>query len=127
VSDDHEATERLRTRWEEQVPGVPLVQIESPYRALSGPLVAYLDLLDQAWPSEKEAPVTFVVLPEYVPRHWWERILYNQSTRPLRTALLGRPNTVVVTVPYRREDPIAFGTGSPPPATGPTSRPDADQ
>ena len=25
------------------------------------------------------APITFVVVPEYVARHWWERILYNQS------------------------------------------------
>ena len=46
------------------------------------------------------------MVPEYVARHWWERILYNQSAKRLRTALLGRPHTVVVNVPYRREDPI---------------------
>jgi hypothetical protein len=45
-----------------------------------------------------------VVIPEYVARHWWERILYNQSANRLRSALLGRPHTVVVNVPYRRED-----------------------
>ncbi len=95
----------MRGRWERQVPGVPLVVVESPYRALVGPLVAYLDVLDRAWPPDKPAPITFVVLPEYVARHWWERILYNQSAKRLRTALLGRPHTVVVNVPYRREDP----------------------
>jgi hypothetical protein len=39
-----------------------------------------------------------------VARSWWERILYNQAAKRLRTVLLGRPHTVVVNVPYRRED-----------------------
>jgi hypothetical protein len=82
--------------------------VESPYRALTGPLLAYLDVLDQAWPPDREAPITFVVIPEYVARHWWERILYNQSTSRFRGALIGRPNTVVTQVPYRREDPGHF-------------------
>ena len=50
-------------------------------------------------------PITFVVIPEFVARHWWERLLYNQSAARLRRALLGRTHTVVVNVPYRREDP----------------------
>ena len=49
-----------------------------------------------------------MVIPEYVARSWWERILYNQSSKRLRTVLLGRPHTVVVAVPYRREDPGMF-------------------
>ncbi len=108
VADDREYAEETRAAWERQVPGFPLVVVESPYRALTGPLLAYLDVLDHAWPPDKEAPITFVVIPEFVPRHWWERILYNQSTNSLRRALLGRPNTVVTNVPYRREEPAAF-------------------
>ena len=89
----------MREAFERQMPGVPLVVVESPYRALVGPLLAYLDVLDAAWPPDKEAPITFVVIPEYVARSWWERILYNQSAKRLRTVLLGRPHTVVVNVP----------------------------
>ena len=44
------------------------------------------------------------MIPEYVARSWWERLLYNQSAKRLRSALLGRPHTVVVDVPYRRDD-----------------------
>jgi len=113
ISDDPDEFAATRQDWERQVPGVPLVIVESPYRALVGPLIAYLDVLDRAWPPGKEAPVTFVVVPEYVARHWWERILYNQSAKRLRTVLLGRPHTVVVNVPYRREDPAAFDLGPP--------------
>jgi amino acid transporter len=104
VSDDPDAAARIRDEWEVQLPDVPLVIVESPYRALVGPLQAYLDVLDETWPSDREAPITFVVIPEFVARSWWERILYNQSARRLRTALLGRRHTVVVNVPYRRED-----------------------
>ena len=35
-----------RADFERQIPGVPLVVVESPYRALAGPLLAYLDVLD---------------------------------------------------------------------------------
>ena len=108
VVDDHAYAERVRTEWARQVPGVALVIVESPYRALTGPFLAYLDVLDHSWTPGKDAPITFVVIPEYVPRHWWERILYNQSTNPLRRALLGRPNTVITNVPYRREEPALF-------------------
>jgi amino acid transporter len=103
ISEDPESAIEIRERWERQLPEVPLVIVESPYRALVAPLISYLDVLDRAWPSGKDAPVTFVVVPEYVARSWWERILYNQSAKRLRTALLGRPHTVVVNVPYRRE------------------------
>jgi len=105
VSDDPAEAAVIRRQWEQQLPDIPLVFVESPYRALVGPLLAYLDVLDQAWPPDKDAPVTFVIVPEYVARSWWERILYNQLARRLRTALLGRRNTVVVNVPYRRDDP----------------------
>ncbi|HYM83949.1 MAG TPA: APC family permease [Candidatus Dormibacteraeota bacterium] len=108
ISDDPDETARVRTLWERQVPGVPLVIVESPYRALAGPFLAYLDVLDRAWPPGKEEPITFVVVPEYVARNWWERILYNQSAKRLRAVLLGRPYTVIVAVPYRREDRAAF-------------------
>jgi amino acid transporter len=108
ISDDPDEVADVRERWERQIPGVPLVIVESPYRALAGPFLAYLAVLDRAWPPDRPEPITFVVIPEYVARRWWERILYNQSARRLRAVLLGRPNTVIVNVPYRREDPSQF-------------------
>jgi amino acid transporter len=102
VTDDIEAADELRARWEQQLPDVPLVIVESPFRAVISPVVAYLDILDQAWPPDKEAPITIVVLPEYVARHWWDRLLYNQTAKRLKSALLGREHTVIADVPYRR-------------------------
>jgi amino acid transporter len=104
ISDDPVAAEAVRVRWRRHLPRVPLVVVESPYRALVGPLMSYLDVLDAARPADEPDPITFVIVPEFVARHWWERLLYNQSARRVRSALLGRPHTVVVDVPYRREE-----------------------
>jgi amino acid transporter len=99
VTDDIADAERLRQRFREQLPGIPLVIVESPYRQLVRPFVRYLE--DVA--SRDGDDVLVVVLPEYVPRHWWERFLYNENARRIQTALLGRPNILVAAVPYRRE------------------------
>jgi amino acid transporter len=111
VTTEIEEAERLRERWERQLPGVPLVVVESPYRALVGPVVTYLDVLDRAWPPDRETPTTIVVLPEYVARHWWDRLLYNQTAKRLKAALVGREHTVIADVPYRRSDHRDIGPG----------------
>jgi hypothetical protein len=103
VSDDPARSDAVRETWMQTVPGVPLVLVESPYRALIAPVVAYLDVLDRSRTDSVEAPITFVLIPEYVARHWWERMLYNQAAKQLRAALLGRPHTVVINIPYRRD------------------------
>jgi ribosomal protein S18 acetylase RimI-like enzyme len=104
VTTELDEAERLRERWERQFPGVPLVVVESPYRALVGPMITYLDVLERAWPPDKEAPTTIVVLPEYVARHWWDRLLYNQAAKRLKSALVGREHTVIADVPYRKSE-----------------------
>lgn len=73
-----------------------LVMIESPYRSLVPPLVSYIDALRDRNPG---TTVT-VVLPEFVPAHWWERILHNQTALRLKFALYSDPGVVVVNVPY---------------------------
>jgi amino acid transporter len=99
VTDDVEQAEELRARFARQLPGIPLTIVESPYRALLRPLVRFLEFTADQAPDE----VIVVLLPEYVSRHWWERILYNQNTRRIRADLLGRRNLLVAEVPYRRD------------------------
>jgi len=96
VSDNAEEAEEIRQRWEEVIPEIPIVLIESPYRSFIAPILAYIDALDRSYPGE----TVTVVLPELVPRHFWQGILHNQSAIPLKRALLSRPNTVVIGIPY---------------------------
>ncbi len=96
ITDDPAEAEALRAEWEERVPDIPIVILESPYRALVAPFLAYIDALDRANPG---ARIT-VVLPEFVPAQLWQRLLHNQPAVRLRHALQARPNTVAVNVPY---------------------------
>jgi amino acid transporter len=96
VNDDAREIDALRREWEARGDPVELVILESPYRALMGPLLAYIDAVDQLDPSR---PVT-VILPEFVPRHLWEYPLHNQTALRLKFRLFFRRNTVVIDVPY---------------------------
>ena len=69
ITIDAEAAEVLREDWEHMLPDVPLVIIETPYRSLVLPFLHYLDVMAPTPPNT----ITIVVLPEYVPRHWWDR------------------------------------------------------
>ncbi len=98
VTDDAARGAALRERFERQVPDIPLVIVESPYRSLVRPLVRYLE---EAVKASGDRQV-IVLLPEYAARHWLERFLYNDNGRRIREALLGREHVLVAEVPYRR-------------------------
>ena len=101
VTDDVAAGERLRERFERQLPGLRFVIVESPYRNLVDPLIRYLEVT-----AEQDADsVTVVLLPERVSRHWWERILFNQNVHRIREALTGRSDILVADVPFRSREP----------------------
>jgi hypothetical protein len=91
--------EQFRIQWAEWMPGIELVIIESPYRSLIGPLLAYIEALRTAYPCD----TLTVVLPEFVPSRWWEQLLHNHTAFRLRMALLFHPGVVTVSVPYHGE------------------------
>jgi amino acid transporter len=99
ITADLEAGEALRQQWDRVLPGVSLVIVETPYRSLVVPFLHYLDVMA---PTE-EGTITIVVLPEYVPRHVWDRLLYNQTAARVKRSLVGRPDTVVADVPFGTE------------------------
>jgi amino acid transporter len=101
VTDDIAAGERLRERFERQLPGLRFVIVESPYRNLVDPLIRYLEVT-----TEQEAgSVTVVLLPERMSRHWWEKFLFNQNIHRIREALTGRSDILVADVPFRSREP----------------------
>lgn len=97
---DGESGEKMRAAWKEWDPGVSLKVLESPYRSLSRPLLAYIDRL---WKSNHDDYIT-VVLPEYVPARWWHQMLHNQSSLLLKGRLLFKPGVIVTNVPYHLKE-----------------------
>jgi amino acid transporter len=100
ITNDPESAAELRQRWPEWGGGTELVIVESPYRALIGPLLRYLDALQAQSPNRS----VVVVLSEVAPRHWWENFLHNQTTLRLKLRLFGRPGTIVADVPFHLPD-----------------------
>jgi hypothetical protein len=97
------AGEKVRTDWEERWPDVPMVIVPSPYRSIVSPLIQYLEETDE---QLNDGRVAVVVLPEFVPSHWWQNLLHNQTAWLLKTALLYRRNwrgyqRIIIDVPYR--------------------------
>jgi amino acid transporter len=91
-----EETRKVQESWTQWNPGVELVVLEAPYRAIVGPLLEYLNVVER----EHRDDLITVVLPEFVPRRWWQQVLHNQTALLLKGALLFRKNVVVVDVPY---------------------------
>lgn len=98
--------EDVREKWQRFWPDVPLVVIPSPYRSIIEPLLDFLDKTDQEHNDGYQATV---VLPEFIPAHWWEAILHNQTAWLLKAALLYHRHNlgfqrVIIDVPYYLRD-----------------------
>ncbi|MBA2621440.1 MAG: amino acid permease [Acidobacteria bacterium] len=89
-------TEEIRKEWEIWGEGIPLRIIESPYRLVTTPLLKFIN--DEA-ESHKNS-ITTVVLPEFVPRAWWQQLLHNQTTLLIKGKLLFSKNIVVTSVSH---------------------------
>ena len=90
------ATAALRDQWPTWGQEVQLAVLESPYRSLLEPLLAYIERLRREDPSS----YITVILPEFVPRRLWQHLLHNQHALLIKGALLFKPNVVVTSVPF---------------------------
>ena len=93
---DPSATARLEERWSKGGCGVPLVVLASPYRSMLRPLLDYIGRIRE---RDEESVVT-IVIPEFMPRRWWQHLLHNQTALLVKGALLFRRGVVVVDVPF---------------------------
>jgi amino acid transporter len=98
VSTDPLESEKVREKWELFGEGTRLVLLESPYRLLIEPVMNYLEqILEKRQPNE----IITVVVPQFVPKHWWENLLHNQTAMMLRMGFMFKPGLVIIEVPYQ--------------------------
>jgi hypothetical protein len=96
VEADPARTLKVEEKWAKWGLGVPLVVLTSPYRSILRPLLEYIDNIQ----SRGDDQMITIVLPEFLPRKWWQHILHNQTALLVKGALLFRKNIVVADVPY---------------------------
>ena len=106
-----EEERRIHDQWDDFDIPVDLRTVFSPFRDLTGPVLAAIDELD----AERPDDVVTVVIPEFVVEHWWDQALHNQSALMIKSRLRQRPNTAILSVPVQVQDAAAnasVGEGS---------------
>ncbi len=100
VSTDRERAQKLKEKMKQYAPDIQLVILDSPFRQFLRPMIAYVEAL------HKQSPDAFVtmILPEFIPAHWWEKFLHGRTAQRLRSAFEMHPNVAVVLVPYLLDD-----------------------
>jgi hypothetical protein len=64
-----------------------------------------IDFIDENDRQHNDGQQATVVLPEFIPAHWWQALLHNQTAWMLKTALLYRRRRfgyqrAIIDVPY---------------------------
>lgn len=96
VDVDKEATAKMLKVWDKWSQGLPLEVLESPYRSVLNPLLAYIDRVH----IESEKEMISVIVPEFITKSWYHQFLHNQMTFVLRTTLRFKPGKVVTAIKY---------------------------
>jgi amino acid transporter len=97
VEVDPAETVQVQRDWELLHTTIPLKVLPSPYRALVGVLVDYINEVD----AVRGDDVLTVLLPEFVTTHWWLQFLHNQPIFLLKAALSYRAGIVVSSVSFQ--------------------------
>ena len=97
VSIDAVESQKIEHKWDMWGGGVRLVILDSPYRLMLEPLLKYIEqIVAHRQPNE----TITIVVPQFVPRNWFDNLLHTQTAMLLRLALLFKPGVVVTDVPY---------------------------
>jgi Amino acid permease len=101
VAKSEEDADRMEQKWEQWNPGVRLVTFVSRFRTVVEPLVEFIERVDYRVHDKDRV---MVLLPQFIVRKWWHRLLHNQSAFRIRASLLSRKEVVVATVPYHLQE-----------------------
>lgn len=98
ISSDAAETKRIQEKWEIWGDGYRLVVLNSPYRLFIEPLLAYIDEIDA---NKQPNEIINIVVPQFVPKHWYTNLLHTRTADTLRRVLLYRKDIVIMEVPYQ--------------------------
>ncbi|MGP3533477.1 APC family permease [Microbacterium sp. RD1] len=96
VAIDEADADRLQKEWDAHGMPIPLVIIESPYRAYTSPVAEFI----KKYREKHGSAVVTVYLPQYIVGHWWESILHNRRSRRLAQQLMLVHGVSITLVPW---------------------------
>jgi hypothetical protein len=99
VAFDRDEEKRFEEKWSNWQPDVRIVTLHSMFRSVAIPLSKFIDTVKHK--ADEDNRMVTVLIPEFITKKWWHKLLHNQSGFLLRTLLLSKKNVVVSTVPFR--------------------------
>jgi amino acid transporter len=98
ISSDPTDNQKIQEKWQIWGDGYRLVMLDSPYRLFIEPLLTYIEEIDaKKQPNE----IITIVVPQFVPKHWYVNLLHTHTADTLRRVLLFRKDIVITEVPYQ--------------------------
>ncbi|CAM2786166.1 APC family permease [Fructilactobacillus fructivorans] len=97
-ADNPQKEEKISTKFKEEYPDIRFVDIHTSYRSVVDPVLRFCDVI--AKQDEDRNYTTTVLVPQFVPKHYWQQVLHNQTAVRLRTALNSRQDIIVSTYNY---------------------------
>lgn len=96
VTLDPATVDQVKNDWNRFGADIPLVILESPYRSLIEPITDYID----QYLKEEPDHIITVIVPQAVPKYWWQGLLHNNAAIGLKLALRSRKNVVITNMRY---------------------------
>ncbi|MCX6055667.1 MAG: APC family permease [Chloroflexi bacterium] len=100
ISIDPIETDKVKAKWEIWGDGYRLLVLNSPYRLFLEPLLEYIERIAAV---QARNEIITIVVPQFIPKHWWTNFLHTRTAEALRKTLLHRKNIVITEVPYQVE------------------------
>jgi K+ transporter len=101
VATDEESAAKIQEKYNELGTDIPLIIKYNPYRKVVEPL---LDFIESAEYEYKKGDIITVILPQFVVKRWWQRLLHNQTGRFIERKLLKHKHIVVAVMPLQLND-----------------------
>lgn len=101
VAVDEEGIKKLKTNYAKLEMDIPLIIKKSPYRKVVDPLLKFIE--SEEYDYEPGDMIT-VILPQFIVKKWWHRILHNRTRIYIEKELLKHKHIVVSTMPLQMKD-----------------------
>lgn len=101
VSTDEEQARKLREKYSLVKTDVPLIIKYSPFRRVVEPLLRFIESAEYDY---QKGDIITVILPQFVVRAWWNKILHNRTRVFIERQLLKHKHIVVSTMPLQMKD-----------------------
>ncbi len=101
VATDEESAAKVQEKYNELGTPIPLIIKYNPYRKVVEPLLEFIESAEYEY---KKGDIITVILPQFVVKRWWQRLLHNQTGRYVERKLLKHKHIVVAVMPLQLKD-----------------------